>query len=193
MNRIQILAVKCSLLGSLLLIVMCLAVTAGVAPVEGAPDPTEDAAPVQAEPPSSECRVSDQFPESIRQWCGLITRYADQHGLSPDLIAALIWQESGGNPLAYSKSGAVGLMQVMPRDGIAANFTCPNGPCFASRPTIEELQAPEFNVEYGTRLLAGLSARLGSLRDALKAYGPKDVGYDYADKVLAIYERYRGE
>ena len=106
------------------------------------------------------------------------------------MIAALIWQESGGNPVAYSSSGAVGLMQVMPRDGLAANFICANGPCFASRPTIEELQDPKFNVKYGTAMLAGLLERSGSLRDALKSYGPMDVGYYYADKVLAIYQKY---
>ena len=100
-------------------------------------------------------------------------------------------QESGGDAMAYSSSGAVGLMQVMPRDGIAASFECINGPCFASRPTIEELQNPEYNVEYGTRMLAGLVNKLGSPREALTAYGPMDAGYSYADRVLAIYENYR--
>jgi soluble lytic murein transglycosylase-like protein len=79
----------------------------------------------------------------------------------------------------------------MPRDGIAASFDCINGPCFANRPTIEELQDPSFNIEYGTHMLAGLIARLGNLREALKAYGPMDVDYRYADTVLAIYENYR--
>jgi hypothetical protein len=40
-------------------------------------------------------------------------------------------------------------------------------------------------------MLAGLITTLGSQREALKAYGPMDVGYGYADKVLAIYENYR--
>jgi soluble lytic murein transglycosylase-like protein len=100
-------------------------------------------------------------------------------------------QESGGDETAYSVSGAVGLMQVMPRDGIAVAFECINGPCFASRPTIEELLEPAFNVEYGSQMLAGLTARLGSTREALKAYGPMDVGFSYADTILAIYENYR--
>jgi hypothetical protein len=39
-------------------------------------------------------------------------------------------------------------------------------------------------------MLAGLINRLGSLREALKAYGPMDMGYSYADRVLAIYENY---
>ena len=137
------------------------------------------------------CRVNDRYPQEILQWCGLITVYAENNNLSPDLIAGLIWYESGGNPLAYSRSGAVGLMQVMPRDGLAANFMCANGPCFARRPTIAELQDPEFNLEYGTRMLAGLYARTLSLREALKAYGPARVGYTYADTVLSIYERYQ--
>ena len=99
--------------------------------------------------------------------------------------------ESGGDEAAYSSSGAVGLMQVMPRDGIAATFECINGPCFASRPTIEELLQPEFNVEYGSQMLAGLVSNLGSPREALKAYGPMDVDYSYADRVLSIYDNYR--
>ncbi len=136
------------------------------------------------------CAVSERFPTKVLQWCELITRYADQHGLPPDLVAALIWQESGGNPVAYSKSGAVGLMQVMPRDGLAASFTCVNGPCFSSRPTTEQLQDPEFNVSYGTKMLAGLVKRNGDLREALKSYGPMNVGYYYADKVLGLFQRY---
>jgi soluble lytic murein transglycosylase-like protein len=140
--------------------------------------------------PIHSCEVSSLYPESIRQWCPLITLHAKQNNLDPDLIAALIWQESGGNPAAYSHSGAVGLMQIMPRDGIAATFRCPNGPCFSDRPTIQELQSPEFNVQYGTKFLAKLVSRRGNLREALKSYGPMDVGYTYADKVLSIYKTY---
>ena len=137
------------------------------------------------------CQVSNHYPEGVRQWCEIITAQATQAELPPNLIAAVILQESGGDETAYSGSGAVGLMQVMPRDGISASFECINGPCFASRPTIEELQDPGFNVEYGSQILAGLFTRLGNMREALKAYGPMDVGYSYADRVLAIYENYR--
>ena len=138
-----------------------------------------------------DCEVSASYPEGILQWCEVITALAKQAELPPDLIAAVILQESGGDASAYSSSGAVGLMQVMPRDGIAAAFECINGPCFASRPTIEELQDPGFNIEYGSQMLAGLIGRLGNLREALKSYGPMDVDYRYADTVLAIYENYR--
>ena len=137
------------------------------------------------------CRVSSAYPEEILQWCDIITAEAEGAGLSPNLVAAVMLQESGGDASAYSVSGAVGLLQVMPRDGIAADFECINGPCFASRPTIDELLQPGFNIEYGTSMLAGRIASWGDERDALKAYGPMDVGYSYADRVLAIYENYR--
>lgn len=133
------------------------------------------------------CKLSSEFPESIDQWCNQITYYSEQKNLDPDLIAAVMLQESGGNPTAYSTSGAVGLMQVMPRDGIASSFQCVNGPCFANRPSIQDLQDPDFNVEYGTGMLAGLVSKHGDVREALRSYGPMDVGYYYADKVLAIY------
>lgn len=136
------------------------------------------------------CLVSGRFPASILQWCSLITTYATKTGLDPDLVAALIWQESGGKPQAISSSGAIGLMQVMPRDGRAANFMCANGPCFSSRPTTAQLLDPEFNISYGTRMLAQLVNKRGNLREALQAYGPMNVGFYYADKVLSLYRQY---
>jgi soluble lytic murein transglycosylase-like protein len=139
---------------------------------------------------SDACGVSPAFPESVRQWCSIITRMSDEQGLPPDLIAAVIWQESGGDPQAVSHSGAVGLMQVMPRDGIASSFSCVNGPCFSGRPHSDQLRNPEFNVQYGTQMLARMFERHGNLRDALKAYGPMDRGYSYADRVLGLYRQY---
>lgn len=155
------------------------------------PDEAQNDDNKTSEEKSEKCRVSKAYPDDILQWCNLIMKHAKKNQIDPDLIAALIWQESGGNPVAYSKSGAVGLMQIMPRDGIAASFMCKNGPCFANRPSIEEMQDPEANIEYGTRMLANLVSKQGSIRDALKAYGPMDVGYYYADKVLGIYNAYK--
>ena len=139
----------------------------------------------------SDCQVSKNYPNKILNWCNQITRFSDKNDLDPDLVAALILQESGGNPSAYSKSGAVGLMQVMPRDGLAASFSCVNGPCFANRPSIKQLEDPKFNIQYGTNMLAGLVDKHGDVREALKSYGPMNVGYYYADIVLKIYKNYR--
>lgn len=141
--------------------------------------------------PTTGCQVSDKFPAKVFRWCPIITRYSEEANLHPDLVTALILQESGGNPRVISHSGAVGLMQVMPKDGTATKFMCKNGPCFSERPTTIELQDPEFNVRFGTRMLRELVDHYGEdFREALKAYGPTDVGYRYADIVLAIFKRY---
>ncbi|HPH96533.1 MAG TPA: transglycosylase SLT domain-containing protein [Anaerolineaceae bacterium] len=136
------------------------------------------------------CTLSERYPETILQWCGWIEKYAAEAGVPAALVASVMLQESGGDASAYSHSGAVGLMQVMPRDGLAADFQCANGPCFASRPTIEELMNPEYNIAYGTRMLASLINKTGNVREALFRYGPIDMGYSYADRVLAIWENY---
>jgi soluble lytic murein transglycosylase-like protein len=140
---------------------------------------------------SGNCPVSEDYPEDVRRWCGPIQQNAVEHGLDPNLVAAVMLQESGGNPQAYSKSGAVGLMQVMPRNGLAAQFMCNGNPCFSNRPSMDELYDPEFNIAYGTKMLSGLNSKYGNMRDALKAYGPMDMGYRYADIVLEIYHSRR--
>jgi soluble lytic murein transglycosylase-like protein len=140
---------------------------------------------------SNDCSLPEKFPDTIRQWCGWIEQYASEVGLEPRLIASVMLQESGGKADAYSHSGAVGLMQVMPRDGLAADFQCSGTPCFSSRPTMDELFDPEYNISYGTRMLAALVSRHGNVRDALYAYGPMDIGYRYADLVLSIYDNYQ--
>ena len=140
---------------------------------------------------SSDCSIAPSYPESIRQWCSLIDKYAQEQNLDPNLVAAVILEESGGNPQAYSSNGAVGLMQVMPRDGLAAGFTCGSSPCFSSRPSMNELFDPEFNIAYGTHMLGSLNSKYGNGRDALLAYGPTGMGYAYADIVLSIFERYK--
>jgi soluble lytic murein transglycosylase-like protein len=133
---------------------------------------------------SANCSLS--LPDSISNWCNLIEQAAQKYNVPAQLIAAVMLQESGGQVGVISASGAVGLLQVMPSDGIAASFMCGSGPCFASRPTTRQLLDPAFNIDYGVHMLAALTQKYGSEREALKAYGPYDVGYYYADKVLAI-------
>ena len=144
---------------------------------------------IQSSTPQT-CSLPGSYPDKILQWCLLIESAAQNTGLPANLLAAVMLQESGGDPIIHSSSGAVGLMQVMPRDGIAAKFMCVNGPCFSARPTIKELEDPAFNVDYGSRMLADLYAKHGSYREALFRYGPMDMGYAYADRVLNIRDKY---
>jgi hypothetical protein len=140
--------------------------------------------------PHAGISLSPLYPQSIQQWRNPIERCCIQYQLDPDLVGAVMLQESGGNADAYSHNGAIGLMQIMPRDGLASSFFCDHGPCFANRPTSRQLYDPQFNIDFGCRMLRGLIDQQPTLRDALKAYGPKDVGYAYADLVISIYERY---
>ena len=159
---------------------------------------------VQAVPPQpvDQCDLRDTIGNAttfeastwnqVRSWCGYIIPNAIANELDPYLIAAVMWIESHGNPQSYSASGAVGLMQVMPSDGIATRFAnALNQPYFSDRPTMEQLFDPAFNIYYGAALLAQNIARTGSVRDGLVAYGPENMGYSYADTVLTLYQRLR--
>lgn len=53
-------------------------------------------------------------PAGKSQILGMINQVARKHGVDEKLVQALIKQESGFNPNAKSKSGAIGLMQLMP-------------------------------------------------------------------------------
>jgi soluble lytic murein transglycosylase-like protein len=88
---------------------------------------------------------------------GLIGKYAAQNGISPDLVRAVIRQESDGNPHDVSKAGARGLMQLMPEESQALGVTDPFD--------------PEQNIAAGTRLLSGLLREYhGDVSRALAAY-----------------------
>jgi soluble lytic murein transglycosylase-like protein len=141
-------------------------------------------------PISVSLSLSEKFPQEIQRWKALIEENAALAGVDPNLIGALILQESGGQPQIMSSSGAVGLMQVMPRDGNASQFMCINGPCFKDRPSISELNDPAYNIQYGTRYLSALILKSGNIREALKSYGPAGVDFYYADIVLALLAQY---
>lgn len=54
------------------------------------------------------------LPARQRQYDYLIEEHARTHGVSPDLVRAVIQAESNFNPRAVSSKGAMGLMQLMP-------------------------------------------------------------------------------
>jgi hypothetical protein len=96
----------------------------------------------------------------VQQWESLIAQEAERRELDPDLLASLVWMESRGDAVAVGPVGAVGLMQVMPRE---AGFTW--------RPTHAELLDPATNLFWGTRTLATVVKQgQGDIFNALAAY-----------------------
>lgn len=94
----------------------------------------------------------------------LIETYAAKHNLPTSLVKAVIQTESGGNPRAVSRAGAMGLMQLMPANVREAGISDPFD--------------PEQNIAAGTRQLADLMGQYhGDLDLALAGYnaGPGNV------------------
>lgn len=58
--------------------------------------------------------VSEQSLKLLEKYDEVISSSAAETNLDPYLIKATILQESGGNPKAVSKTGAVGMIQLMP-------------------------------------------------------------------------------
>jgi len=77
--------------------------TTAVAPERAALAPT----------PAPEAMASLFTPE-VQRWSDRIRVWAQAYGLDPNLVATVMQIESCGDPQARSRSGALGLFQVMP-------------------------------------------------------------------------------
>jgi soluble lytic murein transglycosylase len=132
----------------------------------------------------------------------IVRGHAQHYRLDPALLAAVIYQESKFRPDVRSKSGAVGLMQLLPAtaEGIAIHTG-------GTRFRVSDLYDPEINVRYGSWYLRHLLDRYGDERTALAAYnaGQENVDRwrregggirftetrDYVDRVERLKRIYR--
>lgn len=80
----------------------------------------------------------------------IIRQQAEEKNLPPELIAAVIYQESRFRP-RESSAGAVGLMQLLPS---TAHFIA--GKTGGSKFTTEDLSTPQINIQYGSWYLRWL-------------------------------------
>ncbi|MDJ0916601.1 MAG: M56 family metallopeptidase [Woeseiaceae bacterium] len=117
------------------------------------------------------------LPPSVTQWQGMIEGAAERHNVSADVLALMLLVESHGEALATSSGGARGLMQVMPKTGMAiaeergiAGFDT------------AQLFDPATNIDFGAWYLAQMMERFsdqpGRLHElAISAYnaGPGHV------------------
>jgi hypothetical protein len=120
-------------------------------------------------------------------WCDTIEKAVKQpecSGFDEYLLTAMTLWESGGDASLISPSGARGIMQIMPRDVV---IECPNGPCFADRPSAQELTDDQYlNIIEGCKDLQEKTNAWGSLRDGLRYTGQSGVGYTQADGELKL-------
>jgi soluble lytic murein transglycosylase-like protein len=146
-----------------------LALAAGVHQGRGASDRSADAptseesrkAPLAGAPGTAAATAPDA---ALSPYEDIIREAALKYGVDPDLVRAVIRTESNFNPLAKSRAGAKGLMQLMPRLakelGIANPFD------------------PRENVLGGTKYLSRLLDRHdGDVSLALASFnaGPRNV------------------
>lgn len=128
-------------------------------------------------------------PENRRRFQPIIDQAAHRFSLNQALIHAVIATESGYDPKARSRAGALGLMQLMPETASAYGVTDPRD--------------PNQNVLGGSRYLRELLRRYQDLELALAAYNagesavarygnrvpPYPETRDYVDRVLKRFRQ----
>jgi soluble lytic murein transglycosylase-like protein len=121
----------------------------------------------------------------------IILEAGERYGVDPALIKAVIMAESGYDPMAVSKKGAIGLMQLMPGTADDLNVKDPFNPVH--------------NVNAGVRYLKGLLNEFeGDIEMALAAYNagskkvrefngipPYNTTQRYVRKVFEYYQYYQ--
>ncbi|MEA3150694.1 MAG: hypothetical protein QOD56_1633 [Gammaproteobacteria bacterium] len=131
------------------------------------------------------------WPAQSAKYDGLIRGAAEAATIQAALVRAVIVVESGFNPLAVSKRGAIGLMQLLPAT--------------ARRYGVKDLYDPEENVRAGAHYLSDLLARFDSNMElALAAYNageeaverhgrripPYQETLNYVPRVMRIYRHF---
>lgn len=126
-----------------------------------------------------------------RNYHSIILEAGDRYDVDPALIKAVIMAESGYDPKAVSKKGALGLMQLMP--GTADELD------------VEDPFNPVHNVNAGVKHLKGLLNEFeGDLELAIAAYNagskkvrefngipPYNTTQNYVRKVFEYYQYYQ--
>lgn len=107
----------------------------------------------------------------------MIDDIAVRSGVDPNIVKAIIKEESGGNPSAIGDNGeSIGLMQIQPKH---------------HKKRMEELGIvslfdPQENVILGCSILSDLYDKYGNYEDALSVYnsGNTEDGKAYAERIL---------
>jgi soluble lytic murein transglycosylase-like protein len=155
------------------------------------PPPSSEAAGLQSEDAR---RASAWLARSV-DYDATIMRAAAEAKVHPELVRAVIVVESGFNPRAISRRGAIGLMQLLPTT--------------ARRYGAFNAFDPEQNIHAGAHYLSDLIARYGGEKlelvlaaynageDAVEKYGRRIPPYKetqaYVPNVLKMYHALRAQ
>ncbi|CAX59245.1 Membrane-bound lytic murein transglycosylase E [Erwinia billingiae Eb661] len=109
-------------------------------------------------------------PEKVAQaWSMFTESAANNYGVDPKLVDAIISVESGGNPTVVSKSNAIGLMQIKASTAGREVYRVQGR---RGQPSSKELRDPVRNIDIGTAYLKILQDQsLAGIRD------PKTLRY----------------
>ncbi len=122
----------------------------------------------------------------------IVETFAQKYNIDGDFIKAMIKQESGFNPNATSKKGAMGLMQLMPSTAKSLG--------------VNDAYNPWENIEGGVKYIKGLMDRFNNDEklalaaynagpNAVKRYGgipPYKETQNYVKSIMSTYEKLKG-
>ena len=118
----------------------------------------------------------------IAQYDPLVQKYAEQYNVDPNIVRAIIKQESNWNPESISPTGDYGIMNI--------NYS--SHPDFFQNNTWTD---PSANINYGVKYFSGLlnNQANGDITTALAMYngGPGNPNYGYANSVMLNYYNYQ--
>ena len=151
-------------------------------PIETLKGKIEELAPVE----TFKEKVIQAKPKNVDE---IISAVSKKYNVDENFIRAIIKQESGFNPNATSKKGAMGLMQLMPKTAKGLG--------------VADAYNPEQNVEGGVKYIKSLIDKYdGDKKIALAAYnaGPTAVNryggippyketQNYVNKIMSMYEK----
>jgi soluble lytic murein transglycosylase-like protein len=129
----------------------------------------------------------------LNEFADTINGVSKQYGVHPGFVRAIIHAESAFNPMARSRKGAMGLMQLMP--GTAKDMG------------VMDLTNPEQNIQGGVKYLAGLlkkfsgnetlaAAAYNAGPGAVARYGgipPYEETQTYVKRVRILADRYKNK
>ncbi|MEJ8799983.1 lytic transglycosylase domain-containing protein [Trinickia caryophylli] len=126
----------------------------------------------------TDCAALPARPARKASYAGLIEAVSAEFGLDAALLHAIVSTESGYDPSAVSKKGAIGLMQVLPATGRRFGFA--------------GLQDPRTNLLAGATYLKWLLARFhGNVKLAVAAYNSGESAVDRYGGTVPPYEETR--